>query len=260
MPTTSLHVSLLTMTPDAEALIYAACKQCTSPDDAAKVFEWANELDNMYDTRGDDIEALIRRVIDSGHDSVVEHVSLSFAISGVSRALSHQLVRHRHQSPSQQSQRYVKADHFGFEYVLPPSIQNCKETAQVDWYGEYTMQEDAMRFFAMAMDNARNAYDNLLRLGIPPEDARFVLPNACATKIVVTMNCRALLHFFEERCCGKAQWEIRALAKAMLAICKDKLPVVFANAGPKCKRLGRCPEASPCRQHVEQMAKEGGAA
>ena len=239
MPATTMQVNLLTMTPDAEALIYAACKQCTGADDAADVYKRLT-IDPV--TSADHVNELIRRVIDSGHTSVVEHVSFSFAISGISRACSHQLVRHRHQSPSQQSQRYVKADHFGFEYVLPPSIKNCKETAQVDWAGGYTMQEDAMRFFAMAMDNARNAYDNLLRLGIPAEDARFVLPNACATKIVVTMNCRALLHFFEERCCASAQWEIRALAKSMLNICKDKLPVVFEKAGPKCVRQGYCNE------------------
>lgn len=253
MPSVQLSVSLLAMTPDAEALIYAACKQCTSQDDANDVFdEYANKFSSMPLDYFVGPKELISRVINSGHLSVLEHVSLSFSVSGVSRALSHQLVRHRIASYSQQSQRYVKADYFGFEYVMPPSVQNCKETAQVDWAGDYTMQEDAMRFFAMAMDNARNAYDNLLRLGIPAEDARFVLPNACATKLVVTMNCRSLLHFFEERCCQRAQWEIRALANAMLEICKERLPVVFEKAGPKCVRLGYCEEHKSCGRYPKR--------
>ena len=237
MPATSMNVQLLTMTPDAGALIYAACKQCTSPDDAADVFRAASDISFAPD--GFPFETknkLIRRVIDSGHLSVLEHVQFSFAISGVSRALSHQLVRHRIASYSQQSQRYVKAD--DFEYVVPPSISSNPASELM---------------FCYAMELLSESYGSLTERGIPPEDARFVLPNASATKIVVTMNCRALLHFFEERCCNRAQWEIRALAKAMLNICKDKLPVVFANSGPKCKRLGRCPEAKPCTPTLEDM-------
>lgn len=246
MPATSMSVQLITMTPDAEALIYSACKQCTSQDDAAEVFGACvhGECDGAFPIISrQDQHKLIRRVLDSGHASTVEHVSFSFAISGVSRALSHQLVRHRIASYSQQSQRYVSCED-GFEFVLPESVSTANQRAN----------------FHIVMANIAGFYRQMVAAGVPPEDARFVLPNACATKIVVTMNCRALLHFFEERTCNRAQWEIRAMAKAMLAICKDKLPVVFSNAGPKCKRLGRCPEARPCRQHVDQMAKEGGAA
>ena len=251
MPATTMQVQLLTMTPDAEALVYSAAKQCTSSDDAADVFEWATTHEDcamlgMEYVSDEDQHKLIRRVINSGHTSILECVSFSFAISGISRACSHQLVRHRVGcSYAQQSQRYVKAD--DFEYVVPPSVTNCK-----------VYMDNAGAVWDEAMHHARIAYEALIARGIQPEDARFVLPNACATKIVVTMNCRALLHFFEERCCNRSQWEIRAMAKAMLAICKDKLPVVFATAGPKCTRLGRCPEAKPCAPHLEQMAKDGG--
>ena len=252
MPATTLNVSLLTMTPDAIPLLYACAKQCTSADDAADMFARA-DLHRFADgyIPVEDKDRLIRRVIDSGHTSILECVIFSFAISGISRACSHQLVRHRVGcSYAQQSQRYVRAD--DFSWVLPPQIAAVQ--AALDRY-EFAMEEaaDAYADIILALKAAG-------RGDKAAEDARFVLPNACATKLVVTMNCRALLHFFEERTCNRSQWEIRAMAKAMLEICKDKLPVVFANAGPKCKRLGRCPEAKPCRQHMEQMAKEGGAA
>lgn len=232
MPATSLSVKLLTMTPDAEALVYSAAHQCYSNYNAITLFESAVESRNPHDYDAIDVEGqnkLIRKVIDSGHTSILEVVSLSFAISGISRACSHQLVRHRVGcSYAQQSQRYVKAD--DFEYVVP---QSCKGSTLAHIYN-------------VAMDNAREFYEGLIAAGVPAEDARFVLPNACATKLVVTMNCRALLHFFEERTCARAQWEIRALANAMLATCKERLPVVFENAGPKCVRQGYCNEHKSC--------------
>lgn len=231
MPATSLRVSLLTMTPDAESLVYAAMRQCYSDEDAYALFEWANTVENMYDMRCDKVEELIQKVLASGHDSPIEHVSFSFSVSGVSRALSHQLVRHRIASYSQQSQRYVKAD--DFDYIVPPSIENCDDA--------FVQSE-----FEAFMNQAAMMYAHLVEYGIPAEDARFVLPNACATKLVVTMNARALLHFFEERTCARAQWEIRALANAMLAICKEHLPVVFSKAGPKCVRQGYCNEHKSC--------------
>lgn len=229
MPATSLHVSLLAVTPDAEALIYAACKQCTSQDDAADVFEKATTHEDcaalgIEYISDEDQDKLIRRVIDSGHTSVVEHVSFSFAISGISRALSHQLVRHRIASYSQQSQRYVDAA--GFDYVLPKSIEAAGIGAD----------------YIRHMQKTDRLYQRLVEEGVPEEDARFVLPNACETKIVVTMNCRSLLHFFELRCCQRAQWEIRAMATEMLGLCRQALPVVFDAAGARCERLGYCPE------------------
>ena len=245
MPATSLSVQLLTMTPDAEALIYAAMRQCYSPDDAADIFmrsvRSCDDEDNRLSPPDEPLggisrrvqHSLINKVLESGHESPLEHVSFAFAISGVSRALSHQLVRHRIASYSQQSQRYVKAG--DFEYVIPKIVSE-------------KVMSGAPEFFKEAMMYAQAAYDALVACGIPAEDARFVLPNACATKLVVTMNCRALLHFFEERLCQRAQWEIRALAKAMYDICVERLPVVFGGrgSGAKCISIGYCPEHNSC--------------
>lgn len=239
MSKASLSVILLEHTPNPEALIFCCAKQCTSQDDAADVFDTVTDIDEDTMTTID-TSSLIRRVIDSGHTSVVEHVSFSFAVSGVSRALSHQLVRTRIASYSQQSQRYVDVNGGVnvFPYVIPPKIAAIPEAKE-----RYTL---AMTQAAVSYQAIR---DLLVEHGSKEsanEDARFVLPNACETKIVVTMNCRALLHFFEERCCQRAQWEIRALANAMLAICKKCLPVVFEKAGPKCVRQGFCNEHKSC--------------
>jgi len=233
MPPTSLRVSLLSMTPNAEALIYAAAKQCVSEYDASVLFESAVNSHNVHDFDFMDVGGqveLIRRVMASGHLGVVEPAQFSFGVAGVSRALSHQLVRHRLASYSQQSQRYVKAD--GFDYVLPPSILKNFE---------------ANNLYCNMMELINQAYERLRKNhGIPAEDARFVLPNACETKIVVTMNARSLLHFFEQRCCLRAQWEIRALANEMLLLCKEAVPVIFEKAGAACVRKGFCEEDKCC--------------
>lgn len=230
MPATTLRCELLTMTPNAEALIYAAAKQCVSEDDAFDVYTQA-----VVDKKNNGVPFvrqcdLIRRVMASGHLGVVEPVQFSFGVAGVSRALSHQLVRQRIASFCQQSQRVVKAD--GFDYVMPPSVLKNFEANN--------LYCNAMEFLSQVYERLRKNH------GIPAEDARFVLPNACETKIVVTMNCRSLLHFFEQRCCMRVQWEIRALANAMLAICREKLPVVFENAGAACERDGFCREEKSC--------------
>ena len=260
MPATTLRVELLDMTPEAEGLIYTAAKRCTSSDDAERIYDDAIErspnIDNIWvhtKIPYKEQAGLIRRVLASGHDSVVEHVSFTFAVAGVSRALSHQLVRHRIASYSQQSQRYVKAD--GFDYVKPESIRPLdSKHIRIPVPGGGIECLNANAIFKEAMDCCQLAYNRLTELGIPAEDARYVLPNACETKLVVTMNCRSLLHFFELRCCNRAQWEIRALANAMLGICKDRLPIVFEKAGARCKRLGYCPEAKQCREHMEKEA------
>ena len=175
----------------------------------------------------------IQSMIRTGHESPLEHVSFTFSIEGLSRAASHQLVRHRIASYSQQSQRYVN-EQTG-TYIIPPAI------AQFD---------DIRREYEQLMGIARKAYatieELLKRHGIEGskahEDARYVLPQAVETKIVVTMNCRELLHFFRLRCCSRAQWEIRTLANQMLELCRLKLPAVFAQAGATCEMLGYCPE------------------
>jgi len=170
-------------------------------------------------------QALLRKILQLGHLSVLEHVSLTFGIEGISRACSHQLVRHRLASYSQQSQRYVKAGQ-RFSAVTPESI-----AARPDLHVRYQALLDQLHGF----------YSELLESGVPAEDARFVLPNAAETKIVVTMNARELRHFFELRCCRRAQWEIRAMAKAMLTEARRAAPILFADAGPGCVR-GECPE------------------
>ncbi len=228
MPPTECQVKLLASTPDALSLIYAAFRQCYYPGYVGDM--WPRLLSGEIERAKQ--AAFVTRVLESGHDSPIEHVSFTFAIEGVSRALTHQLVRHRIASYSQQSQRYVDAS--SFDYILPPAIARIPE---------------AKARFERFMEEVGAAYTDLQtmlkqggRSGKANEDARFVLPQAAASKIVTTMNCRSLLHFFELRCCMRAQWEIRKLAEQMLALCREELPEIFAVGGPRCERLGYCPE------------------
>ena len=229
MPQATMRVELLAYTPEPMALIYAAFRQCYHAGFVADMWPklLAGEISRAKQTE------FIDKVMDSGHVSPIEHVSFTFAISGVSRALTHQLVRHRIASYSQQSQRYV--DGSNFEHVLPPAV---------------AADPEARERFVACMEEIGNAYRDIKAIlekngrtgSTANEDARFVLPQAAASRIVATMNCRSLINFFEHRCCTRAQWEIRALADKMLALCKNALPVVFRHAGAKCERLGYCPE------------------
>ena len=212
-----MKVTLITHTPEPEKVIASAAKLCYSSSDIESLMNGLTE---------EKIEAFIKKLTDLGHQSPLEHCSFTFGIEGVSRALSHQLVRHRIASYSQKSQRYVKEGQF--EYIIPPKI--------VENQADINVYENFMKY-------AQETYDYFIRNGIPAEDARFVLPNACETKIIVTMNIRSLLHFFEERCCSRAQWEIRHMAYAMLRICKEVAPNLFAYAGASCVR-GKCKEGS----------------
>ncbi len=210
-----MKVTLITHTPEPEKVIASAAKLCYSSSDIESL---------MSGLTTEKIEAFIKKLTDLGHQSPLEHCSFTFGIEGVSRALSHQLVRHRIASYSQKSQRYVKEGQF--EYIIPPKI--------IENRADKNVYENFMKY-------AQETYDYFIRNGIPAEDARFVLPNACETKIIVTMNIRTLLHFFEERCCNRAQWEIRHMAYAMLRICKEVAPNLFAKAGASCVR-GKCKE------------------
>ncbi|GFK95089.1 Flavin-dependent thymidylate synthase [Fundidesulfovibrio magnetotacticus] len=230
MPATRLDVALLAYTPEPLALVYAAFRQCYHAGFVADM--WPRLLAGEI-SREKQAE-FVAGVISSGHVSPIEHVSFTFAVEGVSRALTHQLVRHRIASYSQQSQRYVDAS--SFDYVLPPAIARIPEAK-----ARYE------HFMAQVADAYRDLKDILETNGRgtkAKEDARFVLPQAAETRIVVTMNCRALFNFFEHRCCARAQWEIRALADKMLALCRMTLPEVFTTAGAKCERLGHCPEGA----------------
>lgn len=210
-----MHVQLLTHTPEPEATVAAAARLCYS----------ASAIDRLVEKSRQEREALLRKILSLGHFSVLEHASFTFGVEGISRACSHQLVRHRLASYSQQSQRYV-SHRERFAAVTPPSIAARPELKE--------------RFDAL-LEEIHRAYRDLLDAGIPAEDARFVLPNAAETKIVVTMNARELWHFFNLRCCRRAQWEIRALAMQMLRLVRRAAPLLFAAAGPGCLQ-GACPE------------------
>ncbi len=231
MPQTKPVVALLSHTPEPLSLIYAAFRQCYHDGFVADM--WPRLLSGEIE-RAKQAE-FVANIIESGHTSPVEHVTFTFAIEGISRALTHQLVRHRIASFSQQSQRYV--DGSRFDYVVPPAIAR---------------NPAALARFEAFMDEVGSAYRDIKELleadgrkgSKSNEDARFVLPQAAASKIVVTMNCRALLNFFEHRCCRRAQWEIRTVAEDMLGQCRAILPEIFRTAGAKCERLGYCPEGA----------------
>ncbi|MGB4594054.1 MAG: FAD-dependent thymidylate synthase [Coriobacteriia bacterium] len=211
-----MDVKLLYHTPDPERAVAAAARLCYAPVGAAEL---------MDDLSPEAVRRVLKTIITSGHLSALEHASYTFAIDGVSRALTHQLVRHRLASYNQQSQRYVR-------YDKPPTFVEPTSVA-----GNPT----AHALFTEATGAAFDVYRGLLELGIPAEDARYVLPNAMETKIVVTMNVRELLHFFELRCCKRAQWEIRDLALAILDLALPTAPYIFSDAGASCRR-------GPCRE------------
>lgn len=211
-------MELLSYTPKSELLASMA----------AKLTHYPSSIDELKKSDENELKTILDVVMKMGHTSVVEHVCFTFAISGVSRSLTHQLVRHRIASYSQQSQRYVTQE---MNYVVPPSV---KKTGSLEKYHSI-------------MNKIWKLYEELKK-DIPTEDARYVLPNASSTKIIVTMNARSLLNFFELRCCLHAQWEIRKLAWKMLGIVKKIAPVIFHNAGPTCKTRNECPmEKKKCK-------------
>lgn len=241
----ALKVKLVEYTPNPEKVIAAAAKLCYS---AVGI----EELEKKLDDEG--AKKFLNMLMSYGHESPIEHVSFTFAIEGVSRSLSHQLVRHRIASYSQQSQRYVKLKQF--EYIVPPEIEKDADTRKI---------------FINAMENSQKAYDQLadilkekhIKDGIEPisaekkaiEDARYVFPNACETKVIFTMNARSLMNFFKHRCCNRAQWEIRNLADKMLILAKEVAPILFQYAGPSCVN-GICPEGRMTCGNVEDVRKK----
>ncbi len=234
-------VKLLAYTPEPEKAVACAAKLCYSSAD----------IDTLYDGLTEEkVSSFLDHLSAIGHESPIEHASFTFGIEGVSRSLLAQITRHRLASFSVQSQRYVKENAFSF--VLPPEIEAVPE---------------AKEEFLKAMEEDQKHYENLTSLLLEKhkkellaqgeeeksaarkaekkaiEDARFVLPNACTTKMVCTMNARSLMNFFALRCCNRAQWEIRELATMMLREVKKVAPHLFQNAGPGCVR-GACPEGS----------------
>lgn len=207
-----MKVELLAYTPNADIICASAGNSCYSDRPAHEI------MDDI------DSEKILNRIVGMGHHSVIEHAVFTFSVQGVSRALTHQLVRHRVASFSQQSQRYVSIDEPSF--IIPHTINDNPE---------------AKKLFLSTMGSIWEAYAELESMGVPPEDARYVLPNGCTTNITITMNARELLHFFSLRCCNRAQWEIREMADRMLELCMEVSPVIFKNAGPPCVK-GPCPE------------------
>lgn len=268
-----LKVKIIAHTPEPDKVVAQAGKLCYS---AVGVDEITQKLTE------EEIARYVNMLANIGHESPLEHVSFTFAIEGISRACTHQIVRHRIASYSQQSQRYVKLEQF--EYIIPPAIESNPE---------------AKRIFIETMERDQKAYDELVDLlledilidkhaadygscireilkenpDVVPdrskvldlyaekflenyrkaekqaiEDARYVFPNACETKIVITMNARSLLHFFNVRCCNRAQWEIREMATEMLKECKKIAPALFKKAGPDCV-YGKCGEGKMSCKH-----------
>ena len=208
-----------------------ACTQNADRICAAAGNSCYSERSSMEIVEDIDAEKVLSRIVGMGHHSVVEHAVFTFSVEGASRALTHQLVRHRLASFSQQSQRYVSMDKA--TYVTPHTVEDSPE---------------AIAIYDSVMDTIWDAYKKLEDLGIPAEDARYLLPNGCTTNITITMNARELLHFFSLRCCNRAQWEIREMADQMLAICKEVSPIIFKNAGPSCVR-GPCVEGKKTCGH-----------
>lgn len=211
-----LKVKLISFTKEAEETVSAAIRQCYSSIGANQLLKKTDQATK---------KKLINLVMFSGHTSTIEHASFTFAIEGISRTCSHQLVRHRIASFSQQSQRYVDLSKKEIAYIIPPEISHSKR--------------NSLKFRKMMLE-VEKSYRDLVSNGAAPEDARFILPNACETKIVVTMNARSLVNFFRLRTCMRAQWEIRALANQMMVLVKSAAPLLFANIGPSCQTEKIC--------------------
>lgn len=245
-----MKVTLLAHTQNPEKMIACAAKLCYSSSTIDTL------LDGLTDEKASDF---VEMLSDLGHESPIEHASFTFGIEGVSRALLAQITRHRMASFSVQSQRYVKEN--DFQFVTPPEI---------------SANSEALEEFTKAMDNAVSSYNKLADILAKKhydtfisegesekvakskaekkaiEDARFVLPNACDTQMVVTMNARSLMNFFKHRCCNRAQWEIKALADEMLRLVYEVAPTLFKNAGPSCVK-GACTEGKMTCKRMQEM-------
>ena len=234
-----MKVQLLAYTPEPEKIVAAAAKLCYAHCGVDELLEGLT---------AEKAREFVLRLAEMGHESPIEHVSFTFAIEGVSRSLLAQITRHRIASYSVQSQRYVRQDHFVF--VTPPAI-----AAEPELLREYenAMQQSIDSYNRLADALAAKYVPEFLAQGCTEkaartkaekkaiEDARYVLPNACETKMILTMNVRSLRNFFRLRCCNRAQWEIREVATEMLRLCCEVSPALFRTAGPSCY-CGGCAE------------------
>lgn len=262
-------VTLLTYTPDPEETVAMAAKLCYSPSGIDHIKEGLTK---------EKTASFVQMLSELGHQSPMEHASFTFGIEGISRACSHQLVRHRIASYSQQSQRYVDGD--SFEFVTPPEIEKNNRA--------YAVYKEVIDMQAQAYGKIRNALvaekikesypekeysgsDEEIMAGFKEEnkaqysafvktaneDARFILPNACTTKVICTFNVRSLENFFAHRCCNRAQWEIRMVAEQMLLQCLEVAPNLFKSCGPSCL-FGKCPEGKMSCGKMQEVRKKYG--
>ena len=228
-----MKVKLINYTKDPEKIVAQSARLCYS----------ALDIEDLREKLSDEsIIKLIKKIMKLGHYSVLEHATFTFAIEGISRVTSHQLVRHRLASFSQQSQRYVKIKEKGFPYIVPKSIEKNEKLAKI---------------FIDTLKELDGIYRLLLSHNIEAEDARYILPQAVKTKIILTANARELLHIFKLRCCNRAQWEIKEVAIKMLQEVENIAPTIFENAGPPCI-LGPCPEGElSCGKPWSKNKEEG---
>lgn len=245
-----MNVELLQYNPDCEKIVAAAAKLCYSSSEIDGIL---NGLDKEKTV------AFIDRLMSMGHESPIEHISFTFGIEGVSRSLLAQFTRHRIASYSVKSQRYVNEGKF--EYITPPEIANDPEAKKLF---EEAMADDLKKYNEISDILFKKHYDKMISDGISEkkaknaaekkaiEDARYILPNACETKMIATFNARSLLNFFNHRCCERAQWEIREMSCRMLVLVKEAAPTIFKYAGPSCV-AGACPEgAMSCGKALEK--------
>ena len=225
------HAKLISAPDNILKTIYTACRTCYSTDSPQNIFDNADDETKML--------KLVKKVMSSGHLSTIEHIQVSFAVSNISRSCSHQLVRHRHMSFSQKSQRYVKENQF--EYLIPQTINSNEELKEK---------------FVSFMEEISKTYNDFIEAGIPAEDARAVLPNACATSMVVSTNLRELIHVANLRLCSRAQTEIRLLIKAMCDELIAKEAWLKDYLVPKCETNGFCDEDKSCGRKSRLNLKE----
>jgi thymidylate synthase (FAD) len=249
-----MKVELLAYTPEPEKVVATAAKLCYSDSD----------IESLKNGLTDEVVSnFISKLSSMHHESPFEHISFTFGIEGVSRSLTHQLVRHRIASYSQKSQRYVSEDNF--EYIMPKAIADspfctdvfndimkCIKDAYRDIESCLT-KTFTQQFLDSGLDE-KTALNKAKR--VAAENARAVLPNACETKIIVTMNARSLFNFFEHRCCNRAQDEIRELATEMFRLVYNIAPNIFKYSGPNCVATGKCPEGNMCCGKMKEMKEK----
>ncbi|MGM9533122.1 FAD-dependent thymidylate synthase [Intestinibacter sp.] len=248
-----MKVKLLAHTPEPEKVISMAAKLCYSQVGVDEIEQNLTQ---------ESIDKFLNMLVSIGHESPIEHVTFTFGIEGISRSCSHQIVRHRIASFSQQSQRYVKLDQF--EYIIPPEIEKNEEAKKIFIESMNKCQEDYDKLVGILF---KKHYQDLLDKGVSEkkaksqaekksiEDARYVFPNACETKMVFTINARSLYNFFHHRCCERAQWEIRELATQMLKLVREVAPTLFNNVGPNCLN-GPCPEGNMSCGKIKEIREK----